>query len=52
MEELPDERKSRYMGQNELSAYDADVLVSNRELLISMMKLSSIQKRIRKQLTG
>ena len=32
MEELPDERKSRYMGQNELSAYDADVLVSNREL--------------------
>ena len=32
MEELPDERKARYMGQNELSAYDADVLVSNREL--------------------
>lgn len=32
MEELPDERKTRYMGQNELSAYDADVLVSNREL--------------------
>lgn len=32
MEELPDERKARYIGQNELSAYDADVLVSNREL--------------------
>ena len=32
MEELPDERKARYMGQNELRAYDADVLVSNREL--------------------
>ena len=32
MEELPDERKARYMGQNELSACDADVLVSNREL--------------------
>lgn len=32
MEELPDERKARYMEQNELSAYDADVLVSNREL--------------------
>lgn len=32
MEELPEERKARYMGQNELSAYDADVLVSNREL--------------------
>ena len=32
MEELPDERKARYMKENGLSDYDAGVLVANREL--------------------
>ena len=32
MEELPDERKARYMKDFSLKEYDADVLVANREL--------------------
>ena len=32
MEELPDERKARYMSDYALKEYDADVLVANREL--------------------
>ena len=32
MEELPDERKARYMHDYALKEYDADVLVANREL--------------------
>lgn len=32
MEELPDERKARYMKYFSLKEYDADVLVANREL--------------------
>ena len=32
MEELPDERKARYMKENGLKEYDASVLVANRDL--------------------